>query len=82
MDLSQKANRVKRDLQTALTKPDSNSVRHAIVAFDAFVDGVVAEILALKKTTASENGTPPETFETPPDYMTDGDRRMVEGDLH
>ena len=48
MDLAQKANRAKRDLQAAAHKPEETSIRHAIDAFDAFVDGVVEEIGQLK----------------------------------
>ncbi len=54
MDLAQKANRVKRELQAAAHKPEETSIRHAIEAFDAFVDGVVDEIGQLK--TAMKNG--------------------------
>jgi len=55
MDLAQKANRVKRELQAAAHKPEETSIRHAIEAFDAFVDGVVEEIGQLK--AALKNGT-------------------------
>ena len=55
MDLAQKANRVKRELQAATHKPEDTSIRHAIEAFDAFVDGVVEEIGQLK--AAMKNGT-------------------------
>jgi len=55
MDLAQKANRVKRELQAAAHKPEESSIRHAIEAFDAFVDGVVEEIGQLK--AALKNGT-------------------------
>ena len=48
MDLAQKANRVKRELQSAAHKPEEGSIRHAVEAFDAFVDGVVEEIGQLK----------------------------------
>jgi hypothetical protein len=48
MDLAQKANRVKRELQAAAHKPEELSIRHAVEAFDAFVDGVVEEIGQLK----------------------------------
>ena len=54
MDLAQKANRVKRELQAAAHKPQETSIRHAIEAFDAFVDGVVEEIGQLK--SALKNG--------------------------
>jgi hypothetical protein len=54
MDLAQKANRAKRDLQAAVHKPEETSIRHAIEAFDAFVDGVVEEIGQLK--AAMKNG--------------------------
>jgi hypothetical protein len=54
MDLAQKANRVKRELQAAAHKPEETSIRHAIEAFDAFVDGVVEEIGQLK--AALKNG--------------------------
>jgi hypothetical protein len=54
MDLAQKANRVKRELQAAAHKPEETSIRHAVEAFDAFVDGVVEEIGQLK--TALKNG--------------------------
>ena len=77
MDLSQKANRVKRDLQAAVAKPESNSVRHAIDAFDAFVDGVVEEIAALKKAHAGMRDQPAETFEPQPEYATESDLRKV-----
>ncbi len=56
MDLAQKANRAKKDLQAAVSKPESTSLRHAVESFDAFVDAVVEEIASLKKgapTTAS-----------------------------
>jgi hypothetical protein len=56
MDLAQKANRVKRELQAAAHKPEETSIRHAIDAFDAFVDGVVEEIGQLK--SALKNGAP------------------------
>ena len=55
MDLAQKANRVKRELQAAAHKPEDSSIRHAIEAFDAFVDGVVEEIGQLK--AALKNGS-------------------------
>jgi hypothetical protein len=55
MDLAQKANRVKRELQAAAHKPEETGIRHAIEAFDAFVDGVVEEIGQLK--AALKNGT-------------------------
>ena len=54
MDLAQKANRVKRELQAAAHKPEDTSIRHAVEAFDAFVDGVVEEIGQLK--AALKNG--------------------------
>ena len=54
MDLAQKANRAKRDLQAAVQKPEATSLRHAVDAFDAFVDGVVEEIGQLK--AALKNG--------------------------
>ena len=54
MDLAQKANRVKRELQAAAHKPEESSIRHAVEAFDAFVDGVVEEIGQLK--AALKNG--------------------------
>ena len=55
MDLAQKANRVKKELQAAAHKPEETSIRHAVEAFDAFVDGVVEEIGQLK--TAMKNAT-------------------------
>jgi hypothetical protein len=55
MDLAQKANRVKRELQAAAHKPEETAIRHAIEAFDAFVDGVVEEIGQLK--SALKNGS-------------------------
>jgi hypothetical protein len=55
MDLAQKANRVKRELQAAAHKPEEISIRHAVEAFDAFVDGVVEEIGQLK--SALKNGS-------------------------
>ena len=54
MDLAQKANRAKRELQAAAHKPEETSIRHAVEAFDAFVDGVVEEIGQLK--AALKNG--------------------------
>ena len=48
MDLAQKAHRVKRELQSATQRPEATTIRHAIEAFDAFVDGVVEEIGVLK----------------------------------
>lgn len=48
MDLAQKANRVKRELQAATQRPEATSIRHAVEAFDAFVDGVVEEIGLLR----------------------------------
>ena len=57
MDLAQKANRVKRELQAAAHKPEETSIRHAVEAFDAFVDGVVEEIGQLK--AALKNGASP-----------------------
>ena len=48
MDLAQKANRVKRDLQAAVHKPEATSIRHALDAFEAFADGVVEEIGQIK----------------------------------
>jgi hypothetical protein len=77
MDLAQKANRVKRDLHIALSKPDSNSVRHAMVAFDAFVDGVVVELAALKKAADRSRDEPAETFEPQPEYATESDLRAL-----
>ena len=68
MDLAQKANRVKRELQAAAHKPEETSIRHAIEAFDAFVDGVVEEIgqlkTAMKSGAASSEGTRPELDES------------------
>jgi len=67
MDLAQKANRVKRDLQAAAHKPEATSIRHAIDAFDAFVDGVVEEIGLLKaaqKSTSSNEAQSPELGES------------------
>lgn len=55
MDLAQKANRVKRELAAAAHKPEETAIRHAIDAFDAFVDGVVEEIGQLK--SALKNGS-------------------------
>ena len=52
MDLAQKANRAKKDVQAAISRPEATSVRHAIESFDAFVDAVVEEITALKKAGA------------------------------
>ena len=54
MDLAQKGNRVKRELQSAIHKPEDSSIRHAVEAFDAFVDGVVEKIEQLK--AALKNG--------------------------
>jgi len=54
MDLAQKASRVKRELQSAAHKPEESRIRHAVEAFDAFVDGVVEEIGQLK--AALKNG--------------------------
>jgi len=48
MDLAQKGNRAKRELQSVVHNPGETSVRHALEAFDAFVDGVVEEIGQLK----------------------------------
>ncbi|HEX2540000.1 MAG TPA: hypothetical protein VHM00_02845 [Caldimonas sp.] len=65
MDLAQKASRVKKHLQAAVAKPESTSIRHAVESFDAFVDGVVEEIAALKKgmsTALTPSPTPAETF--------------------
>ena len=75
MDLSQKANRVKRDLQAAVAKPDSNSVRHAIDSFDAFVDGVVDEIAALKKANAG--AATADVFEAQPEGASRNDLRPL-----
>jgi len=63
MDLAQKANRVKRELQAAAHKPEESSIRHAIEAFDAFVDGVVEEIGQLKATV--KNGATVAESESP-----------------
>jgi hypothetical protein len=63
MDLAQKANRVKRELQAAAHKPEESSIRHAVEAFDAFVDGVVEEIGQLK--AALKNGTTVAGSESP-----------------
>ena len=65
MDLAQKASRVKKHLQAAVAKPEPTSLRHAVEAFDAFVDGVVEEIAALKKgmsTALVPSPAPAETF--------------------
>jgi len=63
MDLAQKGNRVKRELQAAAHKPEATSIRHAIEAFDAFVDGVVEEIgqlkAAMKSSAANGSGESP-----------------------
>jgi len=48
--LAQKGNRAKRELQSVVHNPGETSVRHALEAFDAFVDGVVEEIGQLKAT--------------------------------
>ena len=63
MDLAQKANRVKRELQAAAHKPEETSIRHAVEAFDAFVDGVVEEIGQLKTSLKSGSSTPEEATE-------------------
>jgi len=78
MDLAQKANRVKRELHAAVSKPDSNSVRHAMDAFDAFVDGVVDEIAALKKASGSATDESLGTFEQRPEYATESDLRHLD----
>ena len=57
MDLAQKGTRVKRELQSAVHQPAETSVRHALEAFDAFVDGVVEEISQTK--AALKNGSEP-----------------------
>ena len=63
MDLAQKANRVKRELQAAAHKPEETSLRHAIEAFDAFVDGVVEEIGQLKSALKEGSARPEEARE-------------------
>ena len=65
MDLAQKANRVKRELQAAAHKPEETSIRHAVEAFDAFVDGVVEEIGQLKSSlkNGASTTTPEEAAE-------------------
>ena len=63
MDLAQKANRVKRELQAAAHKPEANTIRHAIEAFDAFVDGVVEEIGQLKSALKSGSTSPEQAAE-------------------
>ena len=63
MDLAQKANRVKRELQAAAHKPEETSIRHAIEAFDAFVDGVVEEIGQLKSALKNGSASPEEAAE-------------------
>jgi len=63
MDLAQKANRVKRELQAAAHKPEETSIRHAIEAFDAFVDGVVEEIGQLKSALKNGSAGPEEAAE-------------------
>ena len=80
MDLAQKANRVKRELQAATQRPEATSIRHAIEAFDAFVDGVVEEIGVLKAalkegpdTTLAER---PEASES---SAAEGAQRELEG---
>ena len=62
MDLAQKANRTKKDVQAAMSRPEATSLRHAVESFDAFVDAVVEEIGALKKAGAPKP-EPAETFE-------------------
>jgi hypothetical protein len=65
MDLAQKASRVKKHLQAAVAKPESTSIRHALDSFEAFVDGVVEEIAALKKgmsTALTPSAGSAETF--------------------
>jgi hypothetical protein len=62
MDLAQKANRAKRELQAAAHKPDETSIRHAVEAFDAFVDGVVEEIGLLKAAAKSGAASEAETL--------------------
>lgn len=59
MDLAQKANRIKRELQAATHKPEETSIRHAVEAFDAFVDGVVEEIGQLKSALKKEDSALP-----------------------
>ena len=58
MDLAQKANRVKRELQAAAHKPEEMTIRHAVEAFDAFVDGVVEEIGQLKSALKNGSASP------------------------
>lgn len=48
MDLAQKANKAKRDLQAAAHKPESTTLNHAVDSFAAFADAVVEEIGKLK----------------------------------
>lgn len=59
MDLAQKANRVKRELYAATHKPEETSIRHAVEAFDAFVDGVVEEIGHLKSAPKKDDAALP-----------------------
>ena len=74
MDLAQKANRAKKDLQAAVSKPEATSLRHAVESFDAFVDAVVEEIAELKKSAAPK-AVETETFE--PDEVR-GERTTAE----
>ena len=76
MDLAQKANRVKRELQAATQRPEATSIRHAIEAFDAFVDGVVEEIGLLK--AAQKEGSNAAATERPESTTAEGAEKELE----